>query len=150
MATAFLFRIAIGCGAIFVLYASTLRSLDDNSRQPAQTLRRADGDYDFDLASRQSFGFFDDIPATHWLKLREIYLSHQNHRDPARPLWFSGHDPQSARDRQWNVGERAWYQNNYEPNFSCQFEKRLGGETANGDGEVAVCAHLMHIFICSA
>ena len=91
----------------------------------------------YELAYRQSFGFFDDVPAAAWRKQRDIYLKHVNHRDPSRPLAWSSEDPV------WNIPEggsaRAWYQNNYEPNFSCMHEMRLGGETMNGDGPKWVC-----------
>jgi hypothetical protein len=63
---------------------------------------------------------------------REIYRGINNHRDPDRPLLFSDHDPLDTNN--FDPGyrsPRAWWGNNYEPNFGCQFEKRIGG---NGDG----------------
>jgi hypothetical protein len=34
----------------------------------------------------------------------------------------------------WLSVPGTWYQDNYEPNFNCAFEKRIGGKTMNGDG----------------
>ena len=97
---------------------------------------------DFDLASQQSNGFFYDISNKEWKQLQQIYLMHQNHRDPLRPLLYSTHDPygqrMASRDT-WRASDQAWYQNNYEPNFSCRFEKRVGGQNMNGDGPKWVC-----------
>lgn len=86
---------------------------------------------DFKLAHDQSFGFFNDIPSAQWERLKNIYLQHENHRDMNRPLLYSPHDPFAKAE--WYNSPRAWYQNNYEPNFSCRFEKRVG-VPMNGDG----------------
>lgn len=88
--------------------------------------------HDTQLSTSQSYGFFDDIPLKSWELLRDIYMQVDNHREPDRPLLFSDYDPPFPDD--YNPGYRsahAWWGNNYEPNFSCQFEKRIGG---NGDG----------------
>ena len=94
---------------------------------------------DYELAASESHGFFYDVSADSWNLLRDIYLKHDNHRDPSRPLLFSEHDPKS--DAPWDKSAAAWYQNNYEPNFSCMFEKRIGGMRMNGDGPKWVRAH---------
>ena len=88
--------------------------------------------HDTQLGASQSYGFFDDVPLKSWQLLRDIYMQVENHREPDRPLLFSDYDPPFPDD--YNPGYRsahAWWGNNYEPNFSCQFEKRIGG---NGDG----------------
>lgn len=108
---------------------------------------RGEDDDPFALARRQSFGFFDDVHADHWRRLQRIFREHENHRYPARPLTFH---PQARADQSvpevyryrgghpgWHSIE-AWYQNNYKPNFSCHFEKRVGEHT-NGDGPKWVC-----------
>ena len=87
---------------------------------------------DFGLAAGQSHGFFYDVSADSWNLLRDIYLEHDNHRDPSRPLLYSRHDPKFIAPSYMSAA--AWYQNNYEPNFSCMFEKRIGGMQMNGDG----------------
>ncbi|KAL7428344.1 hypothetical protein ACHAXH_001796 [Discostella pseudostelligera] len=109
-----------------------------------------DDDYDDDaysLAREQSFGFFYDITSEHWNLHRQLYLEHENHRYPDKPLTFN---PQANEEDVlpeiyakrggfpgWSSYE-AWYQNNYEPNFSCPFEMRVG-EPMNGDGPKWVC-----------
>ena len=88
--------------------------------------------HDTQLGASQSYGFFDDVPLKSWNLLRDIYMQVDNHREPDRPLLFSDYDPPFPDD--YDPGYRsahAWWGNNYEPNFSCQFEKRIGG---NGDG----------------
>jgi hypothetical protein len=102
---------------------------------PANAITSAQDD--FELATEQSGGFFYDVPARSWNLLRDIYLKHDNHRNSTRPLLYSKHDPYSPRE--WDRSAAAWYQNNYEPNFSCQFEKRIGGMNTNGDGPKWVC-----------
>jgi hypothetical protein len=97
---------------------------------------------DFELATGQSNGFFYDVPARSWNLLRDIYLKHENHRNPSRPLLYSKHDPYSLSP--WDRGAAAWYQNNFEPNFSCQFEKRIGGMNMNGDGPKWVRGDAFH------
>lgn len=78
----------------------------------------------FEKAKRESFGFFDDIEESNWNLLKEIYLQHENHKFPDKPLT---HNPAyDKRKMSYFNSEQAWYQSNYEPNFSCQFEKRIG------------------------
>lgn len=82
-----------------------------------------DDDYDDDaysLAREQSFGFFYDITAEHWNLHRQLYLQHENHRYPDKPLTFN---PQANEEDVlpeiyakrggfpgWSSYE-AWYQN---------------------------------------
>jgi hypothetical protein len=108
----------------------------------APTTTATDAYEDFKLAASQSFGFFYDVSADSWNLLRDIYLKHDNHRDPSRPLLYSEHDPKS--NKPWDMNAAAWYQNNYEPNISCMFEKRIGGMQMNGDGPKWVCIHWQH------
>jgi len=101
------------------------------------------------LARNESFGFFYDIAESHWERYKQIFLEHVNHRYPDKPWAFH---PESQRheslskiyagkDGPWAYGwasNKAWYQNNYEPNFSCQFERRVG-IPMNGDGAKWIC-----------
>ncbi|KAL7527511.1 hypothetical protein ACHAWF_002207 [Thalassiosira exigua] len=79
------------------------------------------------LARSQSHGFFYDVPPSHWRRLRTIFAEHQDHRYPEDP-WT--HHPSSAGGwiewawKSYRAG--TWMTYNYEPNFSCQFEKRVG------------------------
>ncbi|KAL3771922.1 hypothetical protein ACHAW5_008035 [Stephanodiscus triporus] len=92
---------------------------------------------EFDLAASQSYGFFDDVPAKSWNLYRDIYLKSQNHKDPMNPM--DGSQIIVNVTPAWMSIPATWYQNNYEPNFSCAFEKRIGGENTNGDGPKWVC-----------
>jgi hypothetical protein len=86
----------------------------------------------YELAINQSFNFFNDITARQWELHREIYLQSTNHINPMDPLSASTRIVNATPD--WMSIPATWYQNNYEPNFNCAFEKRLGGYTMNGDG----------------
>lgn len=123
---------------IFLFWSTTetesIISLDavGGAPPPMISASQATTQHDTPLSASQSYGFFDDIPLKSWELLRDIYMQVDNHRDPDRPLLFSDYDPPFPDD--FNPGYRsahAWWGNNYEPNFSCQFEKRIGG---NGDG----------------
>lgn len=87
----------------------------------------------YSLAKRQSFGFFDDIDDENWKRMQDIAGNLVDHKFPNEP---SKGLP--------NVGNAqfseafTWYQTNYEPNFSCAHEQRVGGN-GNGDGPKWVC-----------
>lgn len=88
----------------------------------------------YDLGKRQSFGFFDDIEDNNWNILQNITANMANHRDrqdPLKPLPFD------REPKNW-AKYFTWYQKNYEPNFSCAYERRVGGN-GNGDGPKWVC-----------
>lgn len=79
----------------------------------------------YSLAKTQSFGFFDDISTSHWHRLHQIFVEHENHRHPDKP--FTAHadatreefDPEVWKQReqiseQWKsvfMSDTAWYQN---------------------------------------
>lgn len=86
----------------------------------------------YEQAINQSFNFFNDITARQWELHREIYLQNTNHINPMDPLSASTRIVNATPE--WMSIPATWYQNNYEPNFNCAFEKRLGGYTMNGDG----------------
>ena len=98
----------------------------------SSTATVAAGAGEFEVAARQSYGFFDDIPAESWNLHRDIYLQSQNHKDPMNPL--RGSQFIANVTPAWQSIPATWYQNNYEPNFNCAFEKRIGGINTNGDG----------------
>lgn len=100
---------------------------------------------EFELAASQSNGFFDDVPAKSWNLYRDIYLQSQNHKDPMNPM--DGSQKIVNVTPEWMNIPATWYQNNYEPNFSCAFEKRIGGENTNGDGPKWVRQSSLHIAI---
>eukprot|EP00980_Cylindrotheca_fusiformis_P027878 scaffold22560_cov135-Cylindrotheca_fusiformis.AAC.89 len=77
----------------------------------------------FDMAFRDSGGFFTDISNDHWALLKERTRNRQNHFKPENP----SHNIQKPK---------AWYQENFEPDFTCLHERRIGGM---GDGPKWVC-----------
>jgi hypothetical protein len=108
-------------------------SMNQASMNDAGALRNED---DFELASRQSFGFFNDVTVKHWNLLKKLVAEHNNHLWPEKPLT---HNPDvDKRTIKYRSSYPAWWQTNYEPNFSCQFEQRIGGN-GNGDGPKWVC-----------
>lgn len=77
---------------------------------------------DYRLAYEESFGFFDDISSAEWEKLRSITLARVNNADPRNPLQMANHPA-------------AFYQNNWDPDFSCRHDTKIG----LGDGGKWVC-----------
>ena len=76
------------------------------------------------LSFQQSGGFFDDIPDANWLLLQSRHDSQfPNHLVP---------EPYA------DTRPQHWFQNNFEPEFTCQHEKRIG---AKGDGGKFHCFH---------
>lgn len=79
--------------------------------------------------------------------MQKMFLDHENHNYPDKPHtanpearadeWVPQIYMKSKKDHRWS-SYAAWYMNNYEPNFSCQLEKRTG-IPMNGDGAKWVC-----------
>ncbi len=91
---------------------------------------------EYKLAKDQSFGFFNDVPSHDWKIHQQIVSQYQPHLNPSDPLQYvPGHSTRNMK--YWN-SPQAFYQTNYEPNFSCAFEMRIGGN-GNGDGPKWVC-----------
>lgn len=81
---------------------------------------------DFHVARLESNGFFDDITSAHWQRLKDIMAEAKDHKqnneetiNPKRSIEF------------WT--------NNYEPNFNCPFERRVGRPNGIGDGPKWIC-----------
>mmetsp|Transcript_50913 Transcript_50913/g.59490 ORF Transcript_50913/g.59490 Transcript_50913/m.59490 type:complete len:295 (+) Transcript_50913:3-887(+) len=74
-------------------------------------------------AYRDSGGFFDDISDENWTRMKDRVKSRTNYFDPTRP----NHNI---------LNPAAWYQENFEPDFTCPHERRIGGM---GDGAKWVC-----------
>jgi len=98
---------------------------------------------EFSLARAQSFGFFDDITNDNWRRLQTMVAEHWNHKFPEAPLTHHPAWKGPGQLKGWNVRHPAWYQTNFEPNFSCQFEMRIGAtgtvSRGNGDGPKWIC-----------
>jgi hypothetical protein len=82
---------------------------------------------DFQLAYDESYGFFDDITSRDWelkkSKFRDIY-----------PNTHTKELPSMLRNKR--IDANAFFQNYFEPDFTCPHERRLGN---NGDGGKWVC-----------
>lgn len=63
---------------------------------------------DYQLAYQESFGYFDDIPERHWLIRKEI---------SSKRVHISINDTTA----------QTYYQNNWNPDFSCELEDYVGG-----------------------
>ncbi|KAL7461704.1 hypothetical protein ACHAXS_002119 [Conticribra weissflogii] len=89
----------------------------------------------FSLAYHHSYGFFNDIPDHEWRRMQIIAHSagtYENRRD-YDPKYIGNDDD----DSYWNsMPTNIFYGRNYDPNFSCRFEVRVGGK---GDGPKFVC-----------
>ena len=104
---------------------------------------RHDYDYDhakplseFSLAYYQSYGFFDDIPTDEWQQIRSIAKSGGMTSSP-RTTFDPRYDGSDDDDTFWNsMPSNLFYGYNYDPNFSCRSEVRIGGQ---GDGPKFVC-----------
>lgn len=79
------------------------------------------GPSDFQLAERESLGFFTDIPEREWNMLKERVKEVQ----PNMCSYCEGGDQSNS-----------WFQNHFEPEFACRFEKRVG---RLGDGGKWIC-----------
>lgn len=114
----FLYALPVIAFAILFVY----RSLNptERLRAPSELFQSSTAaDASFKAAREGSDGFFDDIRASDWKLLIE--------RTQATPHCKSSCEPEPAE---------AWYQNNWEPNFTCLHERRIG---LWGDGGKWVC-----------
>ena len=79
-------------------------------------------DPDFELAKRESLGFFDDVSSHHWdILKRKVQEMSPNYND-----WYLPHPGQAAPGDKRNSKSGFFYQNHYEPDFVCQHERRIG------------------------
>jgi hypothetical protein len=132
--TVMLMMVAYNIGATQSMVTKPVTSLNTETNSEIERTSTANSDLsedtdtntnDYKIASDQSFGFFDDIPSEQWKLYQQIVSEYKPHRDPEDPYKDSkgGNTP-------------AFYQTNYEPNFSCAFERRTG---ILGDGGKWVC-----------
>jgi len=61
-----------------------------------------------DEASRQSFGFFNDITNEHWKRYQTIMAGHSNHKFPEKPLTHNPHF--DTRNKTYFNSYPAWWQ----------------------------------------
>lgn len=115
--------IGIGVLAFMFLVNEVLPALSPSSQLSLEDRKQLD----FALARRESYGFFDDVGSYQWNLMKERVRERVNHND--RVL---GH-----RSKILYLDEpNAWYQNNWEPDFTCQHERRVGGM---GNGGKWIC-----------
>mmetsp|Transcript_2280 Transcript_2280/g.2642 ORF Transcript_2280/g.2642 Transcript_2280/m.2642 type:complete len:376 (-) Transcript_2280:2303-3430(-) len=118
---------------------NALVAITDTTEKPSVLHASADN---YSLAKSQSFGFFDGVRNNEWERLQSIVAVHEDHKYPEQPLT---HNPiwdnplWNKRVNEYFNSNPAWWQTNYEPNFSCRFERRIGGVTGNGDGPKWIC-----------
>mmetsp|Transcript_25310 Transcript_25310/g.42053 ORF Transcript_25310/g.42053 Transcript_25310/m.42053 type:complete len:367 (-) Transcript_25310:180-1280(-) len=84
----------------------------------------------FQLALQESAGFFDDIDEREWLRLQQRHVDQFPNHVPS--LLKQGDDKGDILVPPANT----WYQENFEAEFSCRHERRIGRK---GDGGKWVC-----------
>jgi hypothetical protein len=70
-------------------------------------------DNKYALAFEESLGFFDNIHQDEWEIMRNITLARVNNENTHHPL-NDAYKP------------NKWYQKNWDPDFSCRHEKKIG------------------------
>lgn len=84
---------------------------------------------DFDVAKRESLGFFDDIPSRTWERMKAKVKGMSPNFNTYYLPFKDGGDKRVRKPG-------TFYQNNYEPDFVCQHERRIG---RLGDGGKWIC-----------
>jgi hypothetical protein len=113
--------------AIFIAYLAGMQTglISSHSAQVADSphsnaivaTARGGSDSSYKLAFEQSYGFFDDITDYNWKLMQERAKTRINHKFGSNLKFYE----EPAR----------WYMNNFEPDFTCAQERRVGGP---GDG----------------
>lgn len=111
--------------APFVYYAQSRVPYEYPTTEGRDIIAIPDNDdaMSYRKAREESGGFFTDIRESDWALLKERVMSRIDHAN--------GNNPTANADN-----PAVWYQNNYEPDFTCMHERRVGGM---GDGPKWVC-----------
>jgi hypothetical protein len=89
----------------------------------------------YQLANQQSGGYFDDVADGDWLLLQERHaLQFPNHKPDMLV-------PPMGKD---SAFPRNWYLNHFDPEFTCQHERRIGQK---GDGGKSLCLLVSRNFV---
>lgn len=103
---------------VVILVVSILRNGFEVSRQiTTQETLIQPSRTSFGMAYAHSLGFIDDVQDGEWELMRQIAIKAENNEHPDDPL------------RKHDKAHR-WYQSNWDPNFSCRHERKIG----MGDG----------------
>jgi len=102
-------------------------SLNTSCKFITGSYRRSKENLDYSLAIRESLGFFGDIPTKAWKEKKERVRLQPRHNDAKLGL----------RSKFANRAQPSiWYENNFEAQFTCSHEERIGGI---GDGAKWTC-----------
>lgn len=116
--------IRLGLVVIFLLgfvYFSQMKSTDHLLVSNSALLDSCHPTKSFELASRESFNFFNDTSEYTWKMLKQKAQNMQ---------------PNTLGDPEKSLNPLAFFQENYEPEFVCLHERRIG---KLGDGGKWVC-----------
>lgn len=106
------------------IQTTTIKQQQQQQGIPSMATNNDDDDNeDYSMAHEQSYGFFTDMRQKDWLRSQQIVHSMQ-------PNTCGNNCPDGIEKA------AVWYQNNYEPEFSCLHERRIGN---TGDGGKWVC-----------
>lgn len=114
---------ASACLYSFVVGPLVRGAFGGGSSRTVVSATHAYSEEDCRRASSESYGFFNDVTADDWRRMKDRVKNRRNHYNPALPTKFMD-------------SPMAWYQNNFEPDFTCAHERRVGGM---GDGPKWVC-----------
>jgi hypothetical protein len=136
-----LHKILGGLVLIAIIWASSLSVLLQAAHKatPVSQTSQASADYQlgYQLASEQSFGFFDDIPDDQWKRLQKIHatLFPNHHRKDltkyANGIGDSGNYDKLKMSSWWNA-------ENFQEEIHCLTSQRIPADS-NGDGPKWVC-----------
>ena len=91
----------------------------------------------FKKAQDQSFGYFTDIPFTNWMRFKERVRSTPHHSTFGATTNEEGY--QIADKLRFINDPNAWYHYNWNPDFTCLHEMKVGASSSLGDGPKWVC-----------
>ena len=118
---------------LVLITVGIIRQISIYFAKPAlQTFRLRTVSNRFQLANRESLGFFEDITVKDWCRKKKLVREQRNHCS-SNELCMGSIGGSPAKPH-------VWYQMNWEPSFSCSFVTRQG----MGDGPKWICdPHLL-------